>query len=302
LKACCSWLLFCSVLHSPLIFVSGTPKISCKENDLSLDIVTSQPFRGNIFVKGRAREPSCRQSYSANSSNLYSLSLGKCGMQRLRSVNPRGVNFVVTVIVSFHPAGFITKNDRAFHVKCFYMETDETVTSGINVSTIPTVELHDTLKMPTCVYSVRKDSPNGPELSFANVGERVYHVWECSGADMGMLVKNCVVTNGEGERHIVLDDVFRCSTDPALLSELQYDRSLMSAFAQSQAFKYADSNQLFFTCQIRLCQKAMGLCKDITVNELYSLWLAPWCLPNGSKHFTTKEFLLLEPQIFPSET
>lgn len=23
---------------------------------------------------------------------------------------------------------------------------------------------------------------------------------------MGMLVKNCVVTNGEGERHIVLDD------------------------------------------------------------------------------------------------
>ena len=47
--------------------------------------------------------------------------------------NPRGVNFVVTVIVSFHPAGFITKNDRAFHVRCFYMEPDEIVTSSIDV-------------------------------------------------------------------------------------------------------------------------------------------------------------------------
>lgn len=47
--------------------------------------------------------------------------------------NPRGVNFMVTVIVSFHPAGFITKNDRAFHVKCFYMEPDEIVTQNIDV-------------------------------------------------------------------------------------------------------------------------------------------------------------------------
>lgn len=51
----------------------------------------------------------------------------------LIQANPRGVNFVVTVIVSFHPAGFITKNDRAFHVRCFYMEPDEIVTSSIDV-------------------------------------------------------------------------------------------------------------------------------------------------------------------------
>ncbi|KAK5965381.1 ZP domain-containing protein, partial [Trichostrongylus colubriformis] len=29
-------------------------------------------------------------------------------------------------------------------------------------------------------------------------------------------------------------------------------------------FKYADSNQLYFTCQIRLCQRQMGMCQDIT--------------------------------------
>ena len=80
---------------------------------------------------------------------------------------------MVTVVVSFHPAGFITKNDRAFHVKCFYMEPDEIVTRGLEVSMIPTTELSDSMSMPKCEYSVRRDSPNGPTLSFANVGETV---------------------------------------------------------------------------------------------------------------------------------
>lgn len=96
---------------------------------------------------------------------------------------------------------------------------------------------------------------------------------------MGMLVKKCFVTDGDGEDHAVIDFdgygisptvprlpyTFRCTTDPFLLSQLTYDNNLMRAHATSQVFKYADSNQLYFTCQIRLCQKQMGLCADITV-------------------------------------
>lgn len=65
----------------------GVPKVSCEESDLSLDVITAKPFHGNIFVKGRAKDSSCKQSYDYNSSNSYTLSLGKCGMQRLRSVS-----------------------------------------------------------------------------------------------------------------------------------------------------------------------------------------------------------------------
>jgi len=48
-------------------------------------------FSGNIFVKGRAKDTSCRQSFGdspnlKNGTSAYTLSLGKCGMQRLRSV------------------------------------------------------------------------------------------------------------------------------------------------------------------------------------------------------------------------
>uniref|UniRef100_A0A0R3RMK4 ZP domain-containing protein n=1 Tax=Elaeophora elaphi TaxID=1147741 RepID=A0A0R3RMK4_9BILA len=244
-------------------YYSGVPKVSCEESDLSLDVITAKPFHGNIFVKGRAKDSSCKQSYDYNSSSSYTLSLGKCGMQRLRSINPRGINFIVTLIVSFHPAGFITKNDRAFHVKCFYLEPDTIVTSALDVSPLVTAELQDDLKFPTCEYSVRRDGINGPQLTFANVGETVFHVWECNGVGLGMLVKKCFVTDGEGTDHPVLDSD-GCPLDNFLLSELVYDSSLMKAHAQSQVFKYADSNRLFFTCQVQLCQKTMGYCEGIT--------------------------------------
>ncbi|KHN70685.1 Cuticlin-1 [Toxocara canis] len=245
-------------------YIVGEPKVLCEESDLALDVVTAKPFRGNIFVKGRAKEPACRSSYATNSSNSYSLSLGNCGMQRLRSVNPRGVYFIITLIVSFHPSGFITKNDRAFHVKCFYTERDGIVTAAIKVSALSPTELSDELRMPSCEYSVRHDSINGPQIKFANVGETVFHVWKCSGIGMGMLVKKCFVTDGDGEQHAVIDFDGQCSTDSFLLDELTYDDSTMSAHARSHVFKYADSNQLYFTCQIELCHKDMGLCSGIT--------------------------------------
>ncbi|MCP9264229.1 Mitochondrial coenzyme A transporter SLC25A42 [Dirofilaria immitis] len=213
--------------------MKSVPKVSCEENDLSLDVITTKPFNGNIFVKGRAKDSSCKQSYDYNNSNSYTLSLGKCGMQRLRSINPRGINFIITVIVSFHPAGFITKNDRAFNVKCFYLEPDTIVTSALHVSPLVATELRDDLKFPTCEYSVRRDGINGPQLTFANVGETVFHVWECNGIGMGMLVKKCFVTDGEGTDHPVLDSD-GCSLDNFLLGELVYDSSLMRAYAQSQ--------------------------------------------------------------------
>uniref|UniRef100_A0A183CPG3 ZP domain-containing protein n=1 Tax=Globodera pallida TaxID=36090 RepID=A0A183CPG3_GLOPA len=249
-------------------FIIGTPKVVCGESEVALDIITAKPFIGNIFVKGRAKDTTCRQSFSdpalSNGTNTYILSLGKCGMQRLRSANPRGINFAVTVVVSFHPAGFITKTDRAFHLNCFYTEPDEIVTSSFEVSQLPTQELSDQMRMPSCHYSVHSTSVDGAELSWANVGDVVFHVWECRGPEMGILIKKCFVTDGDGEDHAVVDED-GCSLDHSLLSEVTYDKDgTMRAHAKSQVFKYADSNQLFFTCQIRMCQKQMDMCHGIT--------------------------------------
>ncbi|KAI6182493.1 Zona pellucida domain-containing protein [Aphelenchoides bicaudatus] len=173
---------------------------------------------------------------------------------KMRNDSPKGVNFAITVVVAFHPSGFITKNDRAFNVQCFYNEPEEVVTNSIQVSSLPTLELHDEMNLPTCSYSVRSGSHNGPLLSYASVGETLFHVWEC---------KKCFVTDGDGDEHLVIDEK-GCSSDQSLLDSVVYHDNLMRAHAQSQAFKFADTNQLFFTCQIRLCQKQMSMCEGVT--------------------------------------
>ena len=63
------------------------------------------------------------------------------------------------------------------------MEADKVVTADIDVSMLPTTDLVDTARMPVCTYSVRRGSISGEAVQYANVGDEVYHVWECdSGA------------------------------------------------------------------------------------------------------------------------
>uniref|UniRef100_A0A915P7Y5 ZP domain-containing protein n=1 Tax=Meloidogyne floridensis TaxID=298350 RepID=A0A915P7Y5_9BILA len=233
-------------------YIIGTPKVVCEETEVAMDIVTAKPFIGNIFVKGRAKDTSCRQSFG-DSPNL------KNGTSA-----PRGINFAVTLVVSFHPAGFITKNDKAFHLSCFYTEPEEIVTSSFEVSHLPPQELSDQMSLPSCRYSVHSTGWDGPQLSWANVGDTVFHVWECRGPEMGMLIKKCFVTDGDGDDHAVVDEN-GCSLDLGLIDEIIYaEDGRMRAYAKSHVFKYADSNQLFFTCQIRMCQRQMDMCQGIT--------------------------------------
>lgn len=44
---------------------------------------------------------------------------------------------------------------------------------------LPTTELLDTARMPLCTYTVRRGSVNGPIVTYATVGEPVFHVWSC---------------------------------------------------------------------------------------------------------------------------
>lgn len=159
------------------------------------------------------------------------------------------------------------------------------ITSGLDFdkfwfSQLPAQELSDHMSMPSCRYSVHSGSIDGPQLSWANVGDTVFHLWECKGPELGMLVKKVGIwvikcnplvfavfcnrwgwrrPSGGGWRRVKQKfRIFRtyffacsCSLDLGLLSEIAYEDGKMRAHAKSQVFKYADSNQLFFTCQIR---------------------------------------------------
>ena len=60
---------------------------------------------------------------------------------------------------------------------------------------------------PDCVYDVRLDSMRGPVAQFAEVGDKLYHVWTCTGGEnMRILVKSCTVSDGSSEMFTIIDD------------------------------------------------------------------------------------------------
>jgi len=91
---------------------------------------------------------------------------------------PRGIEYSFTLVVSFHPI-FVTKVDRAYRLRCFYMEAEKPVAQRLEVAMLPTIDVFQQFQMPTCRYHLRHGSRFGPPAQFVKVGEPVYHVWEC---------------------------------------------------------------------------------------------------------------------------
>lgn len=134
---------------------------------------------------------------------------------------------------------FITNVDKAYNLKCFYMEAAKIVTAGLEVRyadedlgklILETTYVRlliswilyysmlqtDTISsgteaatgvgiMPQCNYTLRLDSPSGALVRYAKVGDKVWHLWECTTDTYGILVHSCFVTDGQGNEFNVID-------------------------------------------------------------------------------------------------
>ncbi|GMT21126.1 hypothetical protein PFISCL1PPCAC_12423, partial [Pristionchus fissidentatus] len=251
-------------------FRPGEPEIICGPDHIGVRAATKQPFDGFVFVQDHYHDAECRAgAMDFDDSRLISLNIpfNKCNVHRYRSVEPRGIFVETTIVFMFHMT-FMTQVDHMVKIQCFYMEADKNVTNDLEVSMIPTLFRDKMYEMPTCYYTLRKGSADGPELDFAQLGDEVYHRWEClernSAYDtFGMLVHSCYVDNGHGDKVDILD-AKGCGLDPVLLETPEYDDSLRLAAKPYHVFKYADKPVLQFQCQITLCIKYDGGCKGIT--------------------------------------
>uniref|UniRef100_A0A0N4Y278 ZP domain-containing protein n=1 Tax=Nippostrongylus brasiliensis TaxID=27835 RepID=A0A0N4Y278_NIPBR len=100
---------------------SDKPSIECGHGRLAVSINTEHEPPSHVFAKGHFSRPDC-------------------SFRNTTHVNPRGMAFTMTVVVQLHPL-FITKVDRAFHVRCFYMEAEKAVGAQIGVKLVRSVLL-----------------------------------------------------------------------------------------------------------------------------------------------------------------
>uniref|UniRef100_A0A914VKU3 ZP domain-containing protein n=1 Tax=Plectus sambesii TaxID=2011161 RepID=A0A914VKU3_9BILA len=246
--------------------VIGTPQIHCSENAITFSVRTRNIFRGNIYIKGQYGVPQCRQEYFSNdyAGASYSVRIGECAMRRIRQLQPHGMNYMLVFVTNFHPQ-FVTKVDRAYNVRCFYAQADKTVSSQLEVSMLNTESLEQsTMLMPNCAYTVRSGQVNGPLVRYAKVGDQLVHRWECDNPNFGMLVKNCFVSDGGGASQRVLDARGCPVFTAVVLGNLQYDNSLNLAYVPVWAYKFPDRSQLYFQCQIQICNKRDNECVGVT--------------------------------------
>uniref|UniRef100_A0A0N4ZPR7 ZP domain-containing protein n=1 Tax=Parastrongyloides trichosuri TaxID=131310 RepID=A0A0N4ZPR7_PARTI len=253
--------------------VFSSPEVHCNVDSINVLFKTQKPFTGRVYVDGESYDKSCIKNFAELEAGNgldtlegfeFRIPFGACNMRRQRTLSPRGVAFSFSVIVSFHPL-FITSNDKAFKVKCFFMEAVKAVDAGIEVNKLTTQLVENTFRLPQCSYSLRH-SIDGAPLDFANVGQPVTHVWQCdqiAGYVYGMLIHSCFVDDGNGNKFELVDNK-GCAVDHYLLSDLQYDPVTFTAYSNTHVFKYADRVQLFFTCTVQLCFKDDGGCNGIT--------------------------------------
>ncbi|KHJ77035.1 hypothetical protein OESDEN_23345, partial [Oesophagostomum dentatum] len=110
-------------------------------------------LREDVHFQGFFYDDNCRSDEGGRSVAGIVVSFSSCGLLRTRSLNPRGVFVLTTVVVSFHPK-FVTKVDRAYRISCFYMESGKDVGSKINISEITTASITRTIPMPICKYDI----------------------------------------------------------------------------------------------------------------------------------------------------
>ncbi|KRZ51523.1 RuvB-like 1, partial [Trichinella nativa] len=247
-------------------YLVGAPVVDCQDTSISITFSTAKPFTGRVYVKGLQEDDRCSRSYAGNSEQrkfTIMVNQGDCSMQRQRvsGGSLEGMMFSMVIVVSFHGT-FETMNDKAFRSVCFFRNIKR-VTNFLDVSMLPTTELMDTGKMPDCSYTIRKDSPTGPVIRYAEVGDRLFHVWECEDDGQGLLVHSCWVSDGRGSRFELLD-IDGCAIDPVIQPDIRYEKSLTRAYVETWAYKYSDTSVLDYQCIVELCKKSQGECDTMT--------------------------------------
>uniref|UniRef100_A0AC34RJX4 ZP domain-containing protein n=1 Tax=Panagrolaimus sp. JU765 TaxID=591449 RepID=A0AC34RJX4_9BILA len=246
--------------------VEGEPEIECGAQGIQITFNTRNPFNGRLYVKGHHDEGDCKNEQIGRAVTGITLNFDTCGVQRLRSLNPRGIFALTTIVISFHPI-FVTKVDRIYSIQCFYMEAEKTVARDIQVSDLTTAFITQLVPMPICRYEILDGGPSGKPVQFAVVGQQVYHSFKCESETTDtfcMVVHSCVVDDGKGDKVEMLDAA-GCAHDKFVLNNLEYPADLMAG-QEAHVFKYADrSHGVVVSCFILLLISATDA---ITVEEL----------------------------------
>ncbi|KAK0418628.1 hypothetical protein QR680_013679 [Steinernema hermaphroditum] len=279
------------VSHSTVVPTSSGNselQVKCLPSGFKMNFVLPGSFNGALVVRGHAADNNCRKNVEADPSQKtrnveFQLFDEKCGLKKIDSVSPSlseshllqvepaGTNFSAVINV-LHHRFLVTDQDHGYLVQCFVAkaEEDSDLETYLNVS--PDLGFSETISLqsvpPTCNYTLRRDSVNGPIMQSGIIGQTVFHRWECDGGEQanaayGIQIHDCFAGNDVEHQYPIVDNK-GCISDVKLLSPVMYADQSLLAYAQSKVFTVADVERLRFHCKMRLCTRDGDGCEGVT--------------------------------------
>ncbi|GMT15481.1 hypothetical protein PFISCL1PPCAC_6778, partial [Pristionchus fissidentatus] len=211
--------------------IEETPSVICEKDKIIVKIKTTSSNPSLIYADDFGEDPEC----STKNKNSIEIKHGKCGMSTERTEDPMGAVQRVCVSVQLHPM-FVTEADRSYCVQCVYVEQHvlRDFEQALDVSNDLQKLLYQNTRLSSSFSWLQilfQGSPTGPPAHYAVIGDAVYHVWQCDGNNHGIVVQNCFVEDGKGNRILIIDqDGY-----------------------ETHVFKFAQKTVTRFACQIRIC-------------------------------------------------
>ncbi|KRY58751.1 Cuticlin-1 [Trichinella britovi] len=243
---------------------------TCENGQMKIQIKNGNPFTGRIFVKGEQSNPDCSwdyKDYSAKSIDL-AVDLKTCGAVTKRSTNPEGVFFAVTLIMMKHPVLFQI-GDHAWRLQCHLCTKDLTLDQQLEVEPLTTAGTleKEVKEKPDCMYTIRRDTVNGPLLRWARLGSRIVHRWECESSEVdgksayAMRVHSCYLKGSENKK-VLMIDADGCPTKDSFLKNISYDKDRMLVSAESSVVSLPDTESVQYECQVSVCIRGESDCEE----------------------------------------
>ena len=137
-----------------------------------------------------------------------------------------------------------------------YRTGEQNLNIGFNVSTLTTAgTIANSGPPPTC--TMRICNSNGNDISQAEIGDSLMLKVEVTPGEIyGGFARNCIaktVDDDNDETVYTVTDENGCATDPDIFQEWNYDSEKGHLTAIFDAFKFPDSNNIKFKCNIRVC-------------------------------------------------
>uniref|UniRef100_A0A7E4V5T6 ZP domain-containing protein n=1 Tax=Panagrellus redivivus TaxID=6233 RepID=A0A7E4V5T6_PANRE len=218
--------------------ILGTPDITCSTKWVTLSFKTSVPFQGRVFVEDMAFDSRCSAQYTSNLAFNATFRFPMRPCTRIDNSGNNGNAFVswANIRINFHPI-FILQNSRVLRVSC--------ADSGAN----------------------------GPLEPDANANSLCKHVvTRTHVANYAVVLRRCdVVSKAREVVHVV--DPNGCVVDELLMASLTYATNRLEMTAHTKMFRFIDSQQLRFTCNIalvpRTARHAHVTKTDSNINTIY---------------------------------